>query len=544
MTILAYQLVIVLSLILVRAIARSYLTAAAVAWTVFTFVAVFTSPLLILQLATIWGSHILLSPRDGGSPSQQSSPPATRRRPVARDRSTSTLAAASTNAGAASAVLFKDAMANGRGFLSKAGTFINGVAAHMDRATAIEETTGALKNAVEAEQTRIDIAVALEREQREHADYLRGLGPEKAALHKQAWASLESELEARKGPPRPIDEIDPPDFSAVSAKHADPDIEAAIAGQISYLQETREAFLARTVNAIWHDTSRRRQVKDTLQRLGGAKLWPGLEAAAARLPDTRTARASPAATRQADALPATPPPPVPAAPTPAAQLVRLGDILAAAWNDTVQAQAQARGIQHLVHFTRVENLPQILQHGIRPIADLEAGGIAFHANDGKRLDGRRNASSLSISHPNDKMFARYRWQDKAQDWAVLVLDPSILWTKKVAFCSHNAADKRISKTPLANLMHPPAFEAMFLEKAGLPSRDENQLRAFDPTDVQAELLVMDVVPPALIRGVIFSHVRCLQRHAASLGAIPLSVGEEGKGYFGARAYARKAGWGH
>ena len=74
----------------------------------------------------------------------------------------------------------------------------------------------------------------------------------------------------------------------------------------------------------------------------------------------------------------------------------------------------------------------------------------FRANDCLRLDGHKDAVSLSIAHPNDRMFAKYRWQDLQQKWAVLVLDPSILWLLPTAFNRHNAADKRMSSLSATN----------------------------------------------------------------------------------------------
>ena len=41
---------------------------------------------------------------------------------------------------------------------------------------------------------------------------------------------------------------------------------------------------------------------------------------------------------------------------------------------------------------------------------------------------------------------------------------------------------------------------MFEEIDGLPARSEERLKSFDPTDVQAEVLVFDVIEPAYITG--------------------------------------------
>ncbi|ABQ25481.1 hypothetical protein Gura_1280 [Geotalea uraniireducens Rf4] len=95
----------------------------------------------------------------------------------------------------------------------------------------------------------------------------------------------------------------------------------------------------------------------------------------------------------------------------------------------MRATVEGRGIAHLIHFTRFENLNSILQHGIRPRQVLDAGGEEYIFNDELRLDGCLDAVSLSISFPNYKMFYPYRCQDYSINWAVLRLKSSILWDR-------------------------------------------------------------------------------------------------------------------
>ena len=197
---------------------------------------------------------------------------------------------------------------------------------------------------------------------------------------------------------------------------------------------------------------------------------------------------------------------------------------------------------YLLHFTRVENIPSIISNGLCPVATLTAAATPFRANDFLRLDGHEDAVSLSMAHPNDKMFAKYRWQDLHQKWAVLVLDPAILWLLPTAFNRHNAADKRMSTLSREERMSVDAFDAMFEPAHDLPSREANRLLPFDPTDVQAELLVFCAIKPFFVTGIVFGDADSLNSHSAGLGNRRLSIQSEGSGFLGARAYARKTGW--
>jgi len=198
-----------------------------------------------------------------------------------------------------------------------------------------------------------------------------------------------------------------------------------------------------------------------------------------------------------------------------------------------------RGIKGLYHFTRLANIPTIMQHGIYPISRTGEVGITPAINDKMRLDYRTHGSSLSIGHPNSKMFYKYRMEDKAVEWAVLGVKASILWEKECAFCRFNAADARISQQPTASLSTVTAFKEMFDETEGLPSRREQRLRTFDPTDVQAEVMVFDVIEPRYLMGVIFNTEDAKKAHLGMItekqGAV---VHERGGGVFATRDYRR------
>jgi hypothetical protein len=184
--------------------------------------------------------------------------------------------------------------------------------------------------------------------------------------------------------------------------------------------------------------------------------------------------------------------------------------------ETIEDYANHLQVPFLVHFTQAQNLPSILEHGIIPVAYRDNFVLQPTVNDPERHDGYPNATCTSIAFPNYRMFYHLRMAIANSEWAVLSLDRSILWAKCCAFCRHNAADARISAQPLEDLMTLAAFQGMYDPIVGDVSRLEQRLRPFDPTDVQAEVLVFGVIEPELIRGMAFDsqQVRTKYHHLA------------------------------
>ena len=107
----------------------------------------------------------------------------------------------------------------------------------------------------------------------------------------------------------------------------------------------------------------------------------------------------------------------------------------------IQAIVTARNIPYLVHFTHVDNLPSILQHGLQPRsvvddANQNKNNILFGKNiifnDSYRVDYKREYNCLSVSFPNWRMFWGCR-QNSGGNWVVLLLHPKILWEKESLF---------------------------------------------------------------------------------------------------------------
>lgn len=208
----------------------------------------------------------------------------------------------------------------------------------------------------------------------------------------------------------------------------------------------------------------------------------------------------------------------------------------------IHAHATTIKVPFLLHFTRAVNLPSIIAQGLYPIERAGEIGATPQINDACRLDGYRNSTSVSIGFPNCQMLFKLRMEEPQVDWAILVLDPSILWTKDCAYCCHNAADARISSQPLPDLKTFEAFKGMYDEIEGILSRKEQKLKTFDPTDVQAEVLVFDVIEPQYIGGVIFEKASVRDAYLPHLKKRTTYIHTKNKGMFANRKYDRT--WGN
>ncbi|MFM5202670.1 MULTISPECIES: DarT ssDNA thymidine ADP-ribosyltransferase family protein [Aeromonas] len=166
-----------------------------------------------------------------------------------------------------------------------------------------------------------------------------------------------------------------------------------------------------------------------------------------------------------------------------------------------------REIPFLLHFTQVTNLSSILKHGLYSIDKTKECGITPNINDYLRLDNRLNGISVSIAYPNAKMLYKYRIENPNVDWAIIAIDPSILWMKDCAFCKKNAATKYIRDLPTSQLKTSQALKSMFddINDFNSSSRKKQYLYPCDPTDVQAEVLIFDIIEPEYINAIIFEN---------------------------------------
>ena len=217
----------------------------------------------------------------------------------------------------------------------------------------------------------------------------------------------------------------------------------------------------------------------------------------------------------------------------------LGERSLATYQEQILAIAEHLEIPYLVHFTRAENLESIINNGIYPVNRVEEVCENPTINDALRLDGRREGTSISVAFPNCQMLYKYRREKIGSEWVILILQPSVLWIKDCAFCKFNAADIRIRNLPIEYLKTPQSFMDLFAELEGGTARADLNLKSFDPTDVQAEVLVFDVIEPQLIELVVFDSFATKARYESAIGERKTCVYKENKGLFGERGYVRK-----
>ncbi|MDO6464918.1 DarT ssDNA thymidine ADP-ribosyltransferase family protein [Pseudoalteromonas carrageenovora] len=189
----------------------------------------------------------------------------------------------------------------------------------------------------------------------------------------------------------------------------------------------------------------------------------------------------------------------------------------------------------LVHFTQLSNLESILKDGLLPRNEIKE---TVDINDELRLDGRENTVSTSIAFPNSKMFYKYRTQ-KGGLWCVIGISKRVLWELDCLFCKYNAADIRISTQADNSLETVEAFLGMFDESPLLDSRDAQKLRKYDPTDLQAEVLIKGGIPPKYIVGVVFSDKPSKSKFETLTSKRKVLLHSHNKGYFASRNYVRR-----
>ena len=199
--------------------------------------------------------------------------------------------------------------------------------------------------------------------------------------------------------------------------------------------------------------------------------------------------------------------------------------------------AQELEIPHLVHFTHVSNLESIMEKGLlsrEKIDDLDEDAVI---NDEERYDGRAHTISLSIAHPNDLMFYKYRSND--EDWCVIGLKRKVLWELDCLFLKNNAADTRMSNKGDNELSTVASFRSMYEEMDDLDTREEQCLKPFDPTDRQAEILVPEEIPVEYIIGVYVSSRKIKKLYSELLADYQVKVHSSDKGVYASRLYRRK-----
>lgn len=519
MAILYFQLLIIVTLYLTSLVGKKSLAIACAAWSLFTLANVYLPGLLLLQLLTIWACYCFFKRKKNNTPQAPAIAPAD-------EKPTTATPIECPPAGGA--------------FLRPLDTLNTAVSsfnASVFLSLEVDKATASLAAVVFTEKLDTEKALARAQAALKLAAWRQEHGEKGWAHYLQAQSMYSKALESSSScaVAASAAEWRLADFSRAPGEGDSP-LAIAIEAKKRQLQSERDKFFREIVEQVWANVPLRTAMADELCKMGGQKTWECISrtAAQAHKPPARltfgAVLGKVQTSRTDDHTPVLLSP------------VSIGYFPGLLRKQELDTRVRALQLPYLIHFTRVENLPSIMQHGLCSITALTDQNIDFRFNDHLRLDGHPNATCLSIGHPNDKMFASYRWKSPAQGWAVLVIDRCVLWSLDTAFCNHNAADNRIRQQPLVDLKTVAAFDNLFSPQSNLPSREENRLLPWDPSDVQAEVLVFDTLLPTFINSVIFSDPSSLQKYKDCVADKPVHIHTESRGFLGARTYARKSGW--
>jgi hypothetical protein len=128
---------------------------------------------------------------------------------------------------------------------------------------------------------------------------------------------------------------------------------------------------------------------------------------------------------------------------------------------------EQRKIEYLVHFTRIENLPSILEHGLIPVSIQGKRKIVSIHNDEQRIDAKLDCTSCSVGFPNYKLFHFFRqYKYQGSKWVIIKLKTDVLFSSDNIsyFCNTNAARVLPRISNVKELCNSVCFENMFCDK--------------------------------------------------------------------------------
>jgi len=177
----------------------------------------------------------------------------------------------------------------------------------------------------------------------------------------------------------------------------------------------------------------------------------------------------------------------------------------------IRAFVNESKIQSLIHFTPIDNMLNIAESGLLSIRELRSRGIVFNRNDTERFDGLAGWISTSISNPNYSYLHAIKARHSERKFAILELDPKILYFLDWIGISTNASSRESRNQIISapeQLVGVRGLKNLF--KNGLARgqaqsepirREAFNLNSNEPTDPQAEIMFHNAIPAAMIKAI-------------------------------------------
>ena len=186
-------------------------------------------------------------------------------------------------------------------------------------------------------------------------------------------------------------------------------------------------------------------------------------------------------------------------------------------DEQVAEVVRERKITCLCHFTSSLNLPYIFadNFGIRSANWLKEHGYNFHITDNNRHDRKTDHICCSCTLPNIYYF---NCVEKTTDFVVLLIDPSYISRKGNLYCPVNAstASGQYCRSGVQGV------EALFQDTVNMYTRRDFHTDDI-PTDIQAEILVLDHIDVEGIKGIVFLDEEHAKREIKRLKLLGINI---------------------
>lgn len=160
-----------------------------------------------------------------------------------------------------------------------------------------------------------------------------------------------------------------------------------------------------------------------------------------------------------------------------------------------------RGVTRLCHFTKFNNLAQIITSEYGILASSFIRSDIKNVTDTERYDGELSYICCSVEFPNSWYLLKAEQNNKDKifrDWVVIYINPAILNIRQIKYCPCNASTA--NGEYISDNMD--SFESIFasnLPTFGYPR--SSKMLSCCPTDGQAEILIKQSIPRDFFSGI-------------------------------------------